>query len=126
MKRAIALILSIVYLTFAFGGSGYEPAAPGSAFTFVAAASENEETGKNAVEKTDTSTQVHKSSLLHKIHKHLATVAKVKLPRPGFINTSFTSYIPEHHSITGTHQLGTGTPVWSPAILYLKNCVFLI
>jgi hypothetical protein len=126
MKRAIALILSIVYLTFAFGGSGYEPAAPGSAFTFVSPASENDEAGKNIIEKTHAGTQVSKSSLLHKIHKHLATVSKVKLPRPGFIYTNFASYTPEHHRITGSHQLSTGTPVWSPATLYLENCVFLI
>lgn len=127
MKRATAFILSIVYLAFAFGSLGHEPTITGVQYSYANAVADIEEAGAVTPDTSDENSVVASSFLLKKVHKHLATVAKVKLPRPGVINSSLTSYfVPEHHTITGTHQLRTGTPLWSSATLYLKNCVFLI
>jgi hypothetical protein len=126
MKRATAFILSIVYLAFALGGASQGTDIASMPYSYVAPISENEEADGISTEKAGDTNFISTGILLKQVHKHLATIAKVKLPRPGFVNINFTSFVPEHHSITGTNQLRTGTPIWAPAGLYLKNRVLLI
>lgn len=123
MKRITAFILSIIYLSFAFGSQSYDAAVINDLY---ASAGETEEVSK-AIDKSTDGDSITKSVFFKKAHKHLAHVAKVKLPRPSVAAIDdTTSLLAEHHSNASTHQLRSGTPLWSSATIYLKNCVFLI
>lgn len=120
MKRTAAFILTLVYLAFAFGGLMHEPAVASAVYSL-----ESDETGK-ADPKAEEKSFENASVTFKKGHKHLAPVSKIKLPRPALSLTSYTSFISEYHSDANVHPLRTGTPLWSSATLYLRNCTFRI
>ncbi|RXK80962.1 hypothetical protein [Filimonas effusa] len=120
MKRTAAFILTLVYLAFAFGGLVHEPTAMAAVYS-----QETDDAGKPDAKAEEKSFE-NASITFKKGHKHLAPVSKVKLPRPALPLTSYTSFISEYHSNANVHPLRTGTPLWSSATLYLRNCTFLI
>lgn len=122
MKRTAAFILTLVYLAFAFGGLVHEPAVASAVYALESSDDAASKTDPKAEEKSFENASV----TFKKGHKHLAPVSKVKLPRPALPFTSYTSFISEYHSTANVHPLRTGTPLWSSATLYLRNCTFRI
>ena len=121
MKRTAAFILTLVYLAFAFGGLVHEPASMAAVYSLET----TDDAGK-ADTKAEEKSFENASVTFKKGHRHLAPVSKVKLPRPALPLTTYTSFISEYHSKANVHPLRTGTPLWSSATLYLRNCTFLI